>query len=473
MKTSDTFNPIACSEAELLLENRISQEVLSKDDALALERHLDHCQTCQNFVKWVSDLPNVAGELSEELSDNEIETARLKMHEARRRLQKEGKQKTIIRVVVAVAAVAAITVGGGWMQSTFQSIFAKDTGDMTGKSACTPADLTELAPGILMTHCQGPVPAVKIEDDGGVRVLLSIGIVGLRIDPKRPNKHDVFVETPRGRVVVKGTIFAVQSDQTKVRVAVLGGVVEFIPHGGADSMRILAGETADLRLRTLIDPSELEIDSIWRALNATTPLKESAIQTPATGKNPVKSGLGEHTNASNASLLASSGNTELRQKKNIHTDAVSGTGRSNTHSMPPLTKASSSAVPTIDTLIQNAQSCLIARDWKCASSRYHDVLQHYPHRPESTAILVSLAKIELRHLAVPQKAFEHYKSYQQQAPDGPLAEEALWGIAQASRKLGKGATEKKTLQLFILRYPQSAQLKRARNRLQQLGANTN
>ena len=103
---------------------------------------------------------------------------------------------------------------------------------------------------------------------------------------------------------------------------------------------------------------------------------------------------------------------------------------------------------------------------------YQDILKRYPGRPESTAVLISLAKIELRHLNLPKRALDHYTTYQRRAPGGPMAEEALFGIAETYRRLGDRNLEGETLRLFVERYPKSSQLKRARARLRQLGTDT-
>ena len=122
----------------------------------------------------------------------------------------------------------------------------------------------------------------------------------------------------------------------------------------------------------------------------------------------------------------------------------------------------------MDALIQDAQSCLIDRDWQCAAARYHEVLNRYAARTESASVLISLAKIELRHLNRPDNALTHYRTYQQRAPKGPLIEEAYLGIANAYRQLGNPAKEAETLRQFAERFPKSSLSGKARARLKQL-----
>ena len=96
------------------------------------------------------------------------------------------------------------------------------------------------------------------------------------------------------------------------------------------------------------------------------------------------------------------------------------------------------------------------------------MLARYSKRPESTAALISLAKIELRHLDAPRKALAHFTAYQRRAPNGPLAEEALFGIAGAYQRLGNDDEERAALRRFVERYPRSSLRGKARARLAEL-----
>jgi TolA-binding protein len=234
-------------------------------------------------------------------------------------------------------------------------------------------------------------------------------------------------------------------------------VVEFVPREAADrALQVSAGRGADLRHRTIFELTEPKTETLRRALDAADPQKNATEKEPTRGET-----LGAKVPEALSKLSESADGGELSGPTGPVEPAEEGL-RSGTDS------ASKRSAPSIDILIQDAQSCLIVRDWKCAASRYQDILKHYPGRPESTAVLISLAKIELRRLNTPSKALDHYKSYQQRAPKGPMAEEALYGIADAYRRLGKTDMEKETLRLFVERHPQSSQLERVRARLHQL-----
>jgi TolA-binding protein len=71
-----------------------------------------------------------------------------------------------------------------------------------------------------------------------------------------------------------------------------------------------------------------------------------------------------------------------------------------------------------------------------------------------------------------KQALTHYGAYLQQAPNGPLAEEAFLGTADAYRQLGHEDKEADTLRRFVERFPESSLISKARARLKQLSAST-
>ena len=451
---------LSCSEAELLLEKRISEEVLSDPEQQGLQQHLNLCRKCHDLVKWISALP----EYAYKLSDAEISSAYHTAKENRRRLKRaEHRRRIAMAIVAAVAVVAVVMLHGGLLHS----LLSKEEDAENRKRECSPAPPTEPVPGVVMTYCKDREPGALIENGGEFRVSLRNGAVGMLVDPNRRSKRKVTVETPHGEVRVKGTMFTVLVDGENTRVEVFRGVVEFVPTAAwEDSLYATAGQGADLRRRVIFELSRPKTEALRRALDAEVARKSTAEQAPVPDEaltEPTSEVPSEPTESMESDELAGarSERNPVEQPEQVEEGVRSETPA-----------ALNRAAPSIDALIQDAQSCLIAHDWTCASSRYQDILKYYPGRPESTAVLVSLAKIELRHLNMPQKALDHYRTYQQWAPNGPMSEEALFGIAETYRRLGEKDMEEETLRLFVERYPKSSQLKRARARLHQLEAGT-
>lgn len=465
MESSGASDRISCAEAGVLLEKRISEEILSDAEQQALTHHENDCPLCREVVKWISILPQRADDLSE------IETlaARKRFVENRGRLEAGAqRRKKVWALVGAAAAIAAVVLVGVFRRSSLP--IASDEGAIAIN--CVPALPTEPVPGVFMTYCDDKEPGVLIVNGGDVRVSLRDGAVGLRIDPKRRDPHKVVVDTPEGEVRVKGTVFTVELQRDSARVEVFRGVVEFVPKvKGVLPLQVAAGRGADLMQHQLFDLSSPRTEPLRRALEAKLALKRQAENETVGGESAAAQASAERSppfdflDSGTADGLEEQAPVAPVESGEMETEATADGFRFSA------TAASKRSPPSIDALVQDAQSCLIDRDWTCAAARYQDVLKHYPGRPESTAVLISLAKIELLRLHLPKKALDHYELYQRQAPRGPMAEEALFGIAEACRRLGQQDREAETLRLFVERYPQSSQLEKARARLHQLAKN--
>ncbi len=449
---------LTCADAAVLLEKRVAEEALSDGEARGLQQHLTQCEHCRRLVSWVSALP----EFAEELSDAEVRSAYHRAVENRaRRLRSELRKKVAMALVAAAAVAAVVMLDRGMIRD----LFSKEARPEFTKLECLPSSPSQPVPGVVMTYCTGRPPGVLAENDGELRVSLQYGAVGLLVDPDRPGKRKVSVETPHGEVRVKGTMFTVLVDEENTWVEVFRGVVEFIPaEPQNETLFVTAGNGANLRRRTLSRLSEPRTEALHRVLTQKSSrnllatrgqLPAETPMGPESTASPAPSAMGKYKGASGAGRSRDPALKSAPEKGSIHSESEAEP------------KASE---PTIDTLIQEAQTCLLSHDWTGASSRYQDILTRYPGRPESTAALMSLAKLELRHLNRPSSALEHYQTYRNRAPGGPMAEEALFGIAETYRRLGETEKEKDTLRTFVERYPGSSQIKRARARLGRLEA---
>lgn len=441
---------ISCAEAASLLENQFAEDPLSNQAAQRLQAHLATCRNCRRLVDWMSVLPIHANAHADRRFHAGLHTAYKEFVNNRASAKHRYHQPKIAMAIVAAALLVAVMFSRDW-SAIFRSAPQGDDG-ATATIACLPVLPKEPVPGVLMTYCKDQAPAKIIENDGEITVRLKGGTIGMRIDPNRPHKRKVVVETPQGEVRVKGTLFTVQVDAHRSQLEVFRGVVEFIPAAFADQvLSVKAGQGADLRHRTVFALVSPQTALIRRVLDEEANRQSTRTSLSSEGNVPSSEPREERV------ALENSAPTELT---NAAADRPSGTA------LP-----AKRDIPTIDRLIQEAQSCLIARDWGCASSRYEDLLTQYPKRPESTAALISLARIELSHLGRPTQALAHYQAYQQLAPDGPMAEEALFGIAVTFRRLGKTDLEQSTLRRFVEQFPNSSQLRRVRMRLRQLEPN--
>ncbi len=452
----------SCADAARLLEKRVLGEFLSDSERGELAEHLDGCAVCRDFVACVSRIPAI----TETLSDADIDAARYAMKKKRIYLAESENRNRLIGIAAAVIA-AAVVPAVVWLSPLLPKDRVEPKGAKDGALECDPRPPTEPLPGVLMTYCGDKEPDIAVPGGREVTVSLHQGTVGLRIDPEHRNSLKVRVETREGEVRVKGTIFTVRVDSTAALLEVFRGAVEFVPAASkAERFVVTKGQGADLSACTLFDLSMPKTELLRQALDEAAAARDLDEQLLAMDETE----LGPEARAPDA---AEPRNSAILSTPPEFSEATGPDHEGASISPDEAFKAKSGGAPkeavlSIDALVQEAQSCLIDRDWPCAASRYREILKRYPGRAESTAISVSLAKIELLRLGEPQKALDHYLAYRQSAPNGPLAEEALFGIAEAYRRLGGRKEELETLRRFSERYPRSLKREKVETRLRQL-----
>jgi TolA-binding protein len=445
------INKMSCDDVTTLWDKEVSGS-LPKSVEQALTGHLSQCPECSDFVNLASNLFRLPVTLSEDELNAAIQSVARKAREERS-ARIAGIPGRWAIVAAAIAALAVISVVGVY-------VLSPDTG-YEGPEAlqCSPSTPTALAPGVLMSLCDGTSPPINLANreapaeagNRDVRISLQAGKVGLMVDPHRPDKRRVTVSTPLGDVRVKGTIFTVRVDDENAWVEVFRGIVEVTPSAGdADPYEVRSGYGAELvsgRVYSL-STSDAHADTLRQIL-----LKSKF-------DNSGQRDISGETDPG-ASMADTATDADISDSDNAAESADAGT---HVRTLRPHKKNDD----RLHDILQSAQSCLIDQDWECARTNYRQILSHHSNRPESLPVLISLAKIELRHLGAPNDALTHYRSYQRRAPNGPLAEEALLGIAESHRRLGNADRETESLRKFILQYPGSAHIQKVRGRLKQL-----
>jgi tetratricopeptide (TPR) repeat protein len=120
-----------------------------------------------------------------------------------------------------------------------------------------------------------------------------------------------------------------------------------------------------------------------------------------------------------------------------------------------------------DDLLQEANRLRGERKWAEAARVYGEVARSRDRR--AYAAKVALASLRLEHLGDPAGALALFQAALTEAPRGPLAEEALWGIAASYRVLGDTEHEREALLRFVTLHPDSASVSAAQTRLERLG----
>lgn len=447
------INKMSCDDVMALWDKEVSGS-LPKSTEQALNGHLSQCPECSDFVKLASNLFRLPVTLPEDELNAAIQSVTRRAREERS-ARIAGIPRRWAMTAAAIAALALISVVGVYVLSP------DATSEGPAALQCSPSIPTALAPGVLMSHCNGaslPVNMANREESGeagnrDVRISLHAGTVGLLVDPHRPNKRRVTVATPLGEVRVKGTLFTVRVEDDNAWVEVFRGIVEVTPSTAeANPYDVPSGYGAELvsgRVYSL-STSDAHADTLRQIL-----LKSKSA-------NNGQGDISEEIDS--ASPMADTAtDADISEGDNDAVESADATG-AQARTPRPHKKNDDH----LHDILQSAQSCLIDRDWECARTNYRQILSHHANRPESLPVLISLAKIELRHLGAPNDALTHYSSYQRRAPNGPLAEEALLGIAESHRRLGNTDRETESLRKFILQYPGSTHIQKVRGRLKQL-----
>ena len=108
--------------------------------------------------------------------------------------------------------------------------------------------------------------------------------------------------------------------------------------------------------------------------------------------------------------------------------------------------------------------------WRAAEALYERVMRDHARTDAAAIATVASASLHLDHLADPAGALRRFRQALRLRPDGPLAEEARWGLAETHRALGDVEAERAALDRFLSAHPRSVNAARARQRLAELGA---
>jgi hypothetical protein len=426
---------ISCDDVTTHWDREVAEGTSSQLDS-AIEEHLAHCQDCQQFVMMMTGLCRLS-ELHANASPGIHFIPDVTRKRKRQRFASLVLKMQLAAIFGLVVLIAYLVIG----------VPAARQADPIPPEPftvlqCTPSEPAEIVPGVFMSACQGTTPAISVNSAGDITVSFEKGAVGLQVNPNRPARHGISVRVPQGVTRVKGTVFTVLADEKAARVEVFRGIVEIESNDNSSgTFHLKSGYGAILPARRTYTLTRPVTIALQRKLKM-----HSTVESPSLA--PERS---DERNRSNASIAA---------------DALMN---NNSFNAQRETKPHTRQQPTsFRELIQDAQSCLIDQDWICAAQKYQEVLKTHSHRPEATVVLISIAKLELRHLKDPASALEHYRMYQRKSPSGPLAEEAAWGVVQSQRQLGNRMEELRNLNQFVQQFPDSVYVSKVRLRLKEL-----
>ena len=416
----------SCTKINTLLERRAAEEPLSTEEQAALDAHLGTCQDCRDFARIVFGLHHVADNSSAEMIAIKAANARRAYFASRRRTR-----------IAAVGAFTAASAAAILITLLATSTAQQESASLEPYRPCEASEAESPLPGIWTVHCAGDTVQSTITADGLLLLSLNRGAVGISADPNRPNKRPAAVKTPFGEVRVKGTVLTVHVDDDDAKVEVYRGIVAVTPYGSGTAFEVSEGHAGTLDGMNAFLLKNRRGEVLRRKLAA---IPKLPFETPPAND--------DKTAASDR--------------------AASDAGVEISTTAPPDINPKPKVRKSLGTLIQEAQSCMIALDWHCAADRYRTIMREYPGRQEAASALISLAKLELRQLRHPGRALRYFKTYQARHAGGPLSEEAYFGEAECYRKQGDTKKELESLRNFLHRFPNSASAAKAERRLKEL-----
>lgn len=142
---------------------------------------------------------------------------------------------------------------------------------------------------------------------------------------------------------------------------------------------------------------------------------------------------------------------------------------------PPVAAEAAVAVPEPKPRVASAEQ-MMARaarlrargDSASAADTYDRVIQRYPRSRHAQSARVAMGNLHLHRLRDAAAAQRAFTDYLELAPQGPLSEEALSGLALAYRRMGTGAQEAQAWQRLLSAHPTSPYASTARRRLVEL-----
>jgi hypothetical protein len=294
--------------------------------------------------------------------------------------------------------------------------------------------LVEIGRGIQLAPTAGSSFSVARGGAGLLVVSLRRGAVWSAVDPKKKSAN-LSVETPRGVVNVKGTVFGVEVDEDEATVKVLRGTVAVDEKDG-DLRLVIAGQMLTMgatRIEAMGERAEVEA----RGVLAEAGIAPSALApSAATSESPY-----DTTHAKGGD------------------EAQAGSGVSSPGKEGP--------VPSVNALLARIRALRVDEDWGGVESAYADLIRFHFNTDDARAAMVALGTIRLEKLDDPAGALGSFSSYLATGATA-LEPEALYGKACTLGKLGDLDGQRDALRSFVSRFPSSPQVPAARKSLASL-----
>ena len=431
------FGSPHCKRFSELIEQKWADERgWSAEDAEFYEQHKATCAECRDF----NDLLEVMSNPHDDVTDASVSD--LSIRRIVDRKFKNTRKRRLLTAAVAVAAgiaaVIAFTVRTpsadpqpGFALTKGGVILAGHSLDIgehfsfSKKFVEIPMDTLIEIPKTLYIAMEEDAQIDAVDQtEETVHIRLKEGRIAVHLVPG--SKLRVEVETEDGFVTVKGTVFVVEARNNTNKVSVIRGRVQVTPKRTSTQSRALdAGWAFSFGERKTSPRALMKEDHLLDLLGIPDPLPE-----------PVKT-------------------DETAPKTDLRPNEAETT----------VSPANASSAPPPETLLQAAQECRAAKNWRCAVDNYGKLVNHYPGLPDAATAMIPIAQILLDNLNRPGEALQYFRRYQKRRPKGGLGQEAVYGECRALQQLGRINAEKSCLERYLEKYPNTVYTQMAKSRL--------
>ncbi len=468
--------PIGCQRAIKLEMQRIRGISLTPIESDLLDAHIDSCNKCRlerDLWQSVSDDPTGslpgADELAEQRTIRAVMAAMQDKHAARSQPSPKFSSNRSRRLFILGGAAAAITAVGAVAllimgvpqknpRTSINSIARSNVTKLTKPHVSLirgDAFVGEQAAklGRPFEYGQWAVTGIgRIVIDVKTGFRLDVGIhTKIRLVQKADGHRKQTIEadiqkghliavldpmrvgpgfdvkTPKGRVIVTGTMFEVQIDKSQTEVRVLKGEVS-LDEGHKKKRRVRRGRGASLSTSKSWQLVHEELLALKKRIERTKRLKDVPLD-----------------------MLVKDTPKWVDRAQKTQQDRTRKTEKH-----------------TASQWFEKAQKFSKAEKWQLAAQAYQELIKRFPASNVSRTSRVSLGYLQLQKLSTPKSALRSFNDYLNDPGSGSLTEEALYGKALALKALGQTTSEVRVLKILIKRFPLSFQAPAARKRLELL-----
>ncbi len=298
----------------------------------------------------------------------------------------------------------------------------------------------ELPRGVAVGLAENTSVRTLYKDEANSHVEIKHGTALFSVDPKQKRQQFV-VTTAWAKIAVTGTLFTVVVNHDGTTVYLHKGSVKLIDENERESF-LMKGQKASI--------SSSDIDIKWAGK------KEIEVQERLKWIGCVDGGK----------VFSELDNAACNGREDDDNQQISDSSLKTTVDVQKNKSHRSVDKPSAEELIEEARASRKNGRYEESVAALETLITLYPDTKDAGTALVSLGRLELKHMNRPEKALVYFDRYLENA--GPLEVEALHGKSSALRMLGRIDQEKQTLEKLVREFPQYPAAESAAKRISEI-----